>query len=125
MRWLSPFIVTIGVFMLVLGGCSDERTGPLVVADPLAIEVDYDYRIPAGTGNRFDAGEPIDILPARLEVQVGEVFRISNEDDRDHLVGPFYVGAGEVLTQRFSTPGRFTGLCTVHPSGRFVLEVSE
>lgn len=125
MRRLTPVAVTIGLFMLMIGACSNERAGPRVLADPLAIEVDYEYLIPAGTGDRFDAGEAIEVLPARLEVRVGEVLRISNEDDRDHLIGPFYVGAGEVLTQRFSAPGLFTGMCTVHPSGRFVLDVSE
>ncbi len=109
---------------LVIGACSsDERSGPLVVADPNAAEFTYDYLIPAGTGDRFDAGEFIEILPAELEASVGEVLRIVNEDDRDHLVGPFFVGAGETLTQRFSSPGEFEGLCTVHPSGQFVLHV--
>jgi len=111
---------------IVAGGCgSDERSGPLVVADPGATEFDYDYLIPAGTGERYDAGEFIEILPAELETSVGEILRIVNEDDRDHLVGPFYVGAGETLTQRFSTPGEFEGLCTVHPSGQFILTVGE
>lgn len=112
---------------LVLGvgaaACSEERTGPLVVDDPDATEFAYDYLIPAGTGVRFDRGDPIEILPAQLEVRVGEVMRIVNEDDRDHLVGPFFVGAGETLTQRFSTEGDFEGICTVHPSGQFVLHV--
>lgn len=110
---------------LVVAACgSDDRDGALVVADPDATTFQYDYFIPEGTGDRFDAGEIIEILPAELEVAVGEVLRIVNEDDRDHLVGPFFVGAGETLTQRFSTPGEFEGLCTVHPSGQFVLVVN-
>ena len=118
--------LTLVLLALVAGGCgSDERSGPLVVADPGATEFDYDYLIPAGTGERYDAGEFIEILPAELETSVGEILRIVNEDDRDHLVGPFYVGAGETLTQRFSTPGEFEGLCTVHPSGQFILTVGE
>ena len=116
------------VLILVLAtaaGCSSERSGALVVPALGATAFDYDYLIPRGTGQRFDAGELIEILPAQLVVSVGEVLRISNQDDRDHLVGPFFVGAGETLTQRFSTSGAFEGLCTVHPSGEFVLNVVE
>ena len=69
-------------------------------------------------------GAPLTILPAELEVQVGETIRIVNEDDRGHSVGPFFVGANETLTQRFSSPGEFVGICTVHPSGEFVLVVN-
>jgi len=104
--------------------CGDDRSGPLVVDDPDASTFTYDYLIPAGTGERYDNGEFVEILPAELEVEVGEVMRIVNDDDRDHLVGPFFVGAGETLTQRFSAEGDFEGICTVHPSGQFVLHVN-
>ena len=52
------------------------------------------------------------------------MIEIENEDDRGHLVGPFFVGAGETLRQRFSSPGEFTGECTVHPSGQITLTVT-
>ena len=55
---------------------------------------------------------------------VGDTIRIENQDDRGHTVGPFFVGANETLTQRFSTPGEFEGVCTVHPSGQLVLIVN-
>lgn len=58
-------------------------------------------------------------------MRVGEVIRIVNEDDRGHLVGPFFVGANETLIQRFTSPGEFIGECTVHPSGQLVLTVVE
>ncbi len=117
-------LIAATVLTLVVAACGEERQGALVVPDESATEFDYDYFIPVGTGERFDAGELIEILPAELEVSVGEVLRIVNEDDRDHLVGPFFVGAGETLTQRFSTAGEFEGICTVHPSGQFVLTVN-
>ena len=116
--------IAIALALFAVGCSSDDRSGPLVVEDPAATNFDYDYLIPAGTGERYDAGEFIEILPAELEVSVGEVLRIVNEDERDHLVGPFFVGAGETLTQRFSTAGEFEGLCTVHPSGQFILIVN-
>jgi plastocyanin len=79
----------------------------------------------AGAGEALDGGEPLEILPGEMEVHVGEVIEIINDDDRGHLVGPFYVGARETLRQRFSSPGRFIGVCTVHPSGELVLVVTE
>lgn len=115
------------VLLLAIPACGsdDGRDGALVVEDPTAVEVDYEYVIPLGTGAKFDAGEVVEILPGEMTVRVGEVMRIVNQDDRQHLIGPFFVGAGETLTQRFASAGEFTGLCTVHPSGEFVLTVEE
>ena len=84
---------------------------------------DYSFTIPAGAGEAIDRGEPLDILPGALQVRIGEVLELVNLDDRGHLVGPFFVGEGETLRQRFSTPGVFEGICSVHPSGEFVLTV--
>jgi plastocyanin len=109
---------------LLLAGCSDGR-GALVVSDPDAVEADYEYLIPAGTAERITAGETVEILPAQLAVHVGEVIRIVNDDSAGHFVGIFYVGPGEIVTQRFASPGDFSGLCTIHPSGQITLTVSE
>ena len=126
MRALRTLAVMVAVAsLLVACGDDDAREGALVVDDPTAITADYEYVIPLGTGARFDAGEAVEILPGELVVRVGEVMRIVNLDDRNHLIGPFFVGAGETLTQRFASAGEFTGLCTVHPSGEFVLTVTE
>lgn len=118
---LAAVIALVAMATASCGG--DDRSGPLVVADSDSVTADYEYVIPPGTGAIFDSGGSVDILPAALTVHVGEVMRIVNQDDRSALIGPFYVGAGETLTQRFSTPGDFTGMCTVHPSGQFVLKV--
>ena len=108
---------------LVLTACSSAEEGGLFVDDGSSGVADYQYTIPLGAGEALDAGEPLEILPAELEVKVGEVIEIVNEDERGHLVGPFFVGKGETLRQRFSSPGQFTGQCTVHPSGQLVLSV--
>ena len=84
---------------------------------------DYDFVIPAGTGRRMDEGRDVDVLPEELVVHVGETIRIVNRDDRGHLAGPFFVGAGETLRQTFSRPGQLVGQCSVHVSGRFVLDI--
>ncbi len=112
----------LAVVVLALAACGGDDLS--LIDDPGALEATYEYTVPAGTGERFDRGEPIEILPQTLEAKVGEVIRIVNEDDRGHVVGPFYVGAGETLVQRFASPGVFQGACTVHPSGQFELRVS-
>ena len=107
---------------LLLAGCSEGR-GALVVDDPDAPSADYEYLIPDGTAERITAGETVEILPAQLTVTVGEVIRIVNQDSAGHFVGIFYVGPGETVTQRFASPGTFSGLCTIHPSGQISLTV--
>lgn len=109
---------------LLLAGCSSEPE-TLFADDPGSVDADYLYTIPAGSGAAIDQGEPLEILPAELQVKVGEVIVIVNEDDRGHLIGPFFVGAGETLRQKFSSPGTFIGECSVHPSGQITLEVVE
>ena len=94
------------------------------MAVTIAEAATFEYVIPAGAGEALDAGTPLEILPAELQVNVGDTIRIENQDDRGHTVGPFFVGASETLTQRFSTPGEFVGVCTVHPSGELVLIVN-
>lgn len=108
----------------LLASCSGGEDG-LTFDDSATLDADYEFVIPLGAGERIDAGEPLEILPARLDVRVGEVIRIVNNDDRGHLVGPFYVGANEELSQQFSSPGELIGECTVHPSGQLIVSVTE
>lgn len=123
---MRPGLAAAAILLLATtGGCSGGGSDALLVEDPGAIVADYEYLIPAGTGERLTAGENIEILPAELDVKVGEVIRIVNQDDRGHFVGIFFVGAGETVTQRFASPGEFMGQCTVHPSGQIVLRVAE
>jgi plastocyanin len=108
----------------VPSGCGDDRSQPRTEAVTVDEAATLDYVIPVGAGKALDAGTPLEILPAELEVNVGDTIRIENQDDRGHTVGPFFVGANETLTQRFSTAGEFEGVCTVHPSGQLVLVVN-
>lgn len=93
------------------------------VADDADFE--YDFLIPPGTYDRIASGEQVEIVPAELTVEVGDAIRITNNDYEDHVVGVFFVAAGETLTQQFNSPGVLEGLCTVHPSGQFSLRVIE
>lgn len=118
MRLVPPAVA----LLLTAAGCSSGGDVGLSAAGSAA-PADYTYTIPPGAGEAFDRGVPLEILPAELTARVGEVIEIVNRDDRGHLVGPFFVGAGETLRQSFSSPGEYVGVCTVHPSGELVLVV--
>jgi hypothetical protein len=116
-------VAAVAAAVVVLALRDDDPPRPDVVAAAEGAPVDHDVVIPLGTGERIDAGEPVEIIPAELEVHVGESLRIVNDDDRAHVVGPFYVGVGETVHQTFTSPGELSGDCSAHPSGRFVLTV--
>lgn len=122
-RALAAALLT-GLLAVVAVACGDDSSQPRTEAVTVDDAATLEYVIPAGAGEALDAGTPLEILPAELEVNVGDTIRIENQDDRGHTVGPFFVGANETLTQRFSTPGEFEGVCTVHPSGQLVLVVN-
>lgn len=126
-RLASSAVLALGLLAGVgLAGCGDGSfdVGDVAAGDDgTARPAEYSYLIPAGTGAAKDAGEPVEILPADMTVNVGEVFELINEDDRGHIVGPFYVRAGETLRQEFTSPGVFEGVCTVHPSGQITVTV--
>jgi plastocyanin len=105
--------------------CSDgDDSGPGFANEASSESATYRYTIPLGAGEALDAGTPLEILPGTLEVTVGETIEIVNLDDRGHNVGPWFVGANETLRQEFTSAGSFEGVCTVHPSGELVLNVS-
>jgi plastocyanin len=120
----SIAVLLMAVFASVLVACGDDSSQPQTEAVTGDETATLEFVIPVGAGEALDAGTPLEILPAELEVDVGDTIRIENQDDRGHTVGPFFVGANETLTQRFSTPGEFEGVCTVHPSGQLILIVN-
>ena len=120
-RQLGALLLLIACF---LAACGEDSSG-FGVGSAGDGPADYSFLIPAGAGDRFDAGDPIEILPPDLPVTVGEIIEIVNEDDRGHLVGPFYVAAGETFRHSFASPGEFVGICTVHESGQITLTVTE
>lgn len=120
---LIPLVVVGGV----LAGRAlrpDAGAAALVVGEADDVTAfEYDFFIPAGTAERLANGEPVDLVPRRLSVRVGETIRIVNADSEGHVVGVFYVGPGESLTKRFTAPGELSGTCTVHSTGEFTLRV--
>lgn len=121
-------LVLFGAGVAVLVATRDDRTDgnpTLEVIQEDVDEIDYDYVIPAGTQDRKLRGETIEIMPPSLDVEVGESIRIRNDDEAGAFVGIFYVGAGEVVSMRFTTPGTLTGACDFTPGGEFTINVSE
>ena len=122
MKRVLPLLLGLVLF---LTACGSDEPQSLFGEDGSGDAPDYSYTIPLGSGEAIDRGEPLDILPGSLVVEVGQVLELVNNDDRGHLVGPFFVGAGETLRQRFNAAGEFIGACSVHPSGEFILTVVE
>ena len=117
-------IAAAAVIVLAIAGCS-EGTGAFKQTEAAAeVIAEYDCTIPVGAGLALDAGTPLEILPDNFNARVGQTIQITNNDDRGHLVGPWFVGAGETMRQTFKTPGEFIGQCTVHPSGQIIVTVS-
>jgi plastocyanin len=115
---LSPVLTT---------ACADDtpRARPVLSRGDAAAVADHEYVIPMGTGDRVAAGEVVSVLPARIDAKVGQAIRLVNQDKWGFAAGPFYVGANETLTQTFVSEGEYEGACTLHPSGKLVVKVTD
>lgn len=118
-------LVAVMVTATSCGGSGAPPVPELEVVDSDAASYDHDYLIPSGTGRRLDAGEDVEIVPAELNVRVGERIRIVNEDVRGAKVGIFWVPAERTVAMQFTSPGTLSDECDVHPSGVFTINVSE
>ena len=107
--------VLVGFVIIVLVGVGAFAGGLLLLGgdDPDAIE--YVVEVPAGPGRRIANGETVELIPAEVELSVGDTIVIANADDQLHEVGPFSVRAGETLRYTFDRAGTYLGNCTVHP----------
>lgn len=122
---LVPLVVVAGLLIGRWAGSSDDRGAGAGAINDIGDDgvFEHDYVIPLGTADLIAGGEEVEIVPAELVVEVGDAIRIVNEDTDGHIVGVFYVGAGETLTQRFDEPAVLEGECSVHPSGSFTLRI--
>jgi hypothetical protein len=71
--------------------------------------------IPQGTQAMMRMGGGDDLIPAeiRLALDGQDTLVIRNDDFADHVVGPFFVRAGETVRQTFTRPAEFRGVCTI------------
>lgn len=59
----------------------------------------------------FDA----DVIPTEMYLQVSgqNTLVIRNDDFEDHIVGPYFIRAGETVRQTFTRPAVFYGTCSI------------
>ena len=117
-RTTTLLVTMLALVGLVTSGCGIADLGG-DGGDSGPEQPTYSYVIPAGSQDRIESGEKLEILPAVLEVELNDTIQIVNEDDSPHFLGPWFLGPREVLRQRFATVGVFEGECSVHPSGEF------
>ncbi len=90
-------------------GARDPRTQELV--------------IPAGTSRDVATGGNPLVIPPSLSFVAGDVLVLRNEDDMTHVVGPYTLPPGGSARMALSPSGSGSFLCTIHPSGRLLLDV--
>jgi plastocyanin len=102
--FLLPVVAAVALLAVVMSNSSD---GPQEVS----------FTVPADTSERLANGETVEVLPAQIDLAVGDTLVIENLDSESYDVGPYLVGANQTLRQTFNEPGLFEGVCTLHPSG--------
>ncbi|HAP78407.1 MAG TPA: hypothetical protein DCR14_20280 [Acidimicrobiaceae bacterium] len=115
--------------------CGDNDSGTAATTTPVTVGVEtaplgadeeatFEFIIPYGTGLKVDAGQLVDIMPRDLPAKVGDSIRIVNQDVRDFMIGPFFVGAKKTLAMRFTREGVLSGTCDMNPEGEIVITVT-
>ena len=127
-RIIAAALLTASVLTVAACGDDSSGTGTPSQAEWGALGADekatYEFVVPYGTSVRIDQGQVVDLMPRLLEVAVGDSIRITNQDGRDYMIGPFYVTAGQSLAMRFTHEGELSGVCSMNPEGEFVIKVS-
>jgi hypothetical protein len=82
------------------------------------------FVVPEGTTERIFFGETVDLMPARVEMRVGDTLVVRNDDVETMVVGPFTVRPGETLTQHFQRPQTLQGECTLSGTGEIEIVVT-
>ena len=81
--------------------------------------------VPAGTQDRLDRGEIVDVMPAVLEFRVGDTLRIRNDDRVAQFVGPYRVLAGQRFEFQYGSTGRYGGLCDLSGAASYEIVITE
>lgn len=113
MRRVLGLLATVALVALVASGCG--------AASRESVEI----VIPAGTQDRLDAGEEVVVMPERLELTVGDVLVIRNQDDVTQSVGPHTVPADSVMRFTYGTAGTYEGYCPLSKDERYEIVVRE
>lgn len=87
--------------------------------EPQTVEV----VVPVGTQLRLNAGEKVDVMPARIELHVGDTLLIRNYDYVAQTVGPYDVAANSEVSFTYGAPGEFEGYCPLSEGERYEIVV--
>lgn len=107
------------VLSLVVAGLS------LVACGEESAQVDHSFEIPADATERLNRGERVTVLPQTLAVNVGDTMTIVNNDSEAQSFGPYFVGAGETVTQIFKSATTLEGDCAFTVDGTYKIVISE
>lgn len=83
------------------------------------------FEIPKGTWARRMAGDPVEILPARIDLvlAVHDVLLLKNSDDVPQVFGPTVMMPGQSFRLPFAVASDYQFECTAHASGQMVVVV--
>lgn len=109
------------ILLLGVGLVSSCDQSNIRIVEPTG-KVDI-YVVPFGTYQRLMRGELIDIIPRKLEVNVGDKIVVENQDNITHMVGPFTVRPGETVTHIWSIATTIEGECTFIPNQKVTIVV--
>ncbi|MEN9936905.1 MAG: hypothetical protein RLZZ387_3484 [Chloroflexota bacterium] len=78
------------------------------------------FTVPPGTAQRMAAGEEVSVLPGTIELDLSthDTLVIRNDDSAAVTIGPFKIEPGQRFVQRYTNPGTFDMMCTLHSSQR-------
>jgi len=85
------------------------------------------FEIPKGTWARRMAGDPVEILPAKIHLTLGvrDVLLLRNLDDVPQVFGPTVMMPGQSFRLPFALASSYQFECTAHASGQMTVEVAE
>ena len=115
--------VAVASILVILGSLAVLVATVMTVANRDHYET-ITFVVPAGTAAKQAAGVTVEIMPPEVKVRVGDTLVIRNEDNRDAVVGPYQIRAGEVLRQNFTRPQTLEGACSLSGSGEVRIVVT-
>ena len=104
----------------LVAGATRAAFAPLRVASREAL-----FEIPRGTFARRMAGQPVPILPDRIDLALGvrDVLVLRNLDEVPQIFGPALMMPGQSFRLPFRQAGSYQFVCTAHESGQMTVTV--
>jgi hypothetical protein len=104
--WVVAAVAMIlAAFVAVVAATSGDAVDAVVV------------EVPAGTSERLNAGEVVEVIGPLLHLEPGQALQVDNDDDRLHVVGTLQVAAGESVRQVFDAEGRYVVSTSLRSDG--------